>query len=153
MTTRHLTEVYEARDLFSAIGEDGQQDEFALSLIRAGQCLLRELQRHEREDELRLARSGMSERARISEVEADGHALLLGEDAGGARHFLGGKPVHAGAHLFVLSSIGWMAGRYEWSYGVDQPGRLYVPFPGAHESVALRIDSGMRLAWPEELGC
>lgn len=46
-----------------------------------------------------------------------GRQLRLGQDDGGRRYFLDGRPIHAGSGLELLLPSGqWVAGRFEWSY-------------------------------------
>jgi hypothetical protein len=62
--------------------------------------------------------------------------LILGRTEGGARHFLDGRPVHAGATLERLLDDGhWLQVRYEWSWQPDTS-------PTAH--VALGVPAGAR---------
>lgn len=43
--------------------------------------------------------------------------LILGRTDGGARHFLNGRPVHAGATLeLLLERAAWLPIRYEWNW-------------------------------------
>ncbi len=47
--------------------------------------------------------------------------LVLARDEGGRRHFLDGRPVHAGTTLELLCADGhWLRVRYQWS-GDDRP--------------------------------
>lgn len=78
-----------------------------------------------------------------------GDHLVLGEDGGGPRHFLVGRPVRAGAGLCLLTRYGWMAGRYEWSFG-DRPPRFCHALPHGQQ-VEMELPYGARLAWPEAL--
>lgn len=79
-----------------------------------------------------------------------GDHLVLGEYAGGRRHFLAGRPVRAGAGLCLLTRYGWMQGRYEWSYD-ERPPRFYHTLPHG-EQVEMELPYGARLAWPADLG-
>lgn len=98
--------------------------------------------------------------AKVAEAEARaakfiggdhrGDHLVLGEDAGGRRHFLAGRPVRAGAGLCLLTRYGWMQGRYEWSYD-ERPPRFYHTLPHG-ERVEMELPYGARLAWPADLG-
>lgn len=98
--------------------------------------------------------------AKLAEAEAraasfvggdhQGDCLVLGEDAGGQRHFLAGRPVRAGAGLCLLTRHGWMRGRYEWSFD-DRPPRFYLTLPHG-ERAELNLPNGARLAWPGDVG-
>lgn len=79
-----------------------------------------------------------------------GDRLVLGQDAGGRRHFLAGRPVRAGSGLCLLTRHGWIEGRYEWSFG-DRPPRLYHTLPHG-EQVEMELPPSARLAWPADLG-
>ncbi len=62
--------------------------------------------------------------------------LILANDAGGPRHFLDGRAVHAGATLELLLEDGrWLEVRYQWSW------HSLVP-PTAH--IALGVPAGTR---------
>jgi hypothetical protein len=65
MTAGERMDLSDARELFTATSEDDERDEFELALVRAGKCLLRELQRRDREVEYRLALNGMSSLAGV----------------------------------------------------------------------------------------
>lgn len=81
---------------------------------------------------------------------AQGSPLISGVDDGGRRDFVGGRPVHAGEALFLLTCAGWHPVRYE----SNSPGReavLYLPLPGVWQDVVIGIPRDARLAWPEEL--
>lgn len=78
--------------------------------------------------------------------------MWLGADGGGRRHFLGTKPVSAGTGLFLLTSQGWMPGRYEWDWQ-DEQGVFYFACPADRSSgveVSVPILEGMSLAWPAD---
>lgn len=84
--------------------------------------------------------------------------LILGSDAGGQRHFLDGRPVHAGTRLELLLDDGhWAPIRLEWSLNrPDEPDAylgLGVP-AGARElgeylPVKFTLPPGAILRWPE----
>lgn len=87
--------------------------------------------------------------AAFVENPVTGDRLIRGEDAGGARHFLAGRPVPAGTLLLLLTRHGWMRGRYEWSFN-DRPPRFYHVLPHG-DSVVMELPAYARLAWPEDL--
>ena len=61
--------------------------------------------------------------------------LIEASDAGGRRHFLDGRPVHAGMTLELLLPGGhWLAGRYEWSYVAGELPTLHVELGGTAEA-------------------
>ena len=52
--------------------------------------------------------------------------LILGRSDGGQRHYLDGRPVHAGDVLqLLLADDHWLPVRYEWSWD-DKPPRAYA---------------------------
>lgn len=71
--------------------------------------------------------------------------LELREDAGGPRHFLDGKPVHAGTGLeLMLEDENWLQGRFETSG--------HKPFfcfgvKGTAEEMSARLPEGAILRW------
>lgn len=82
----------------------------------------------------------------------EGHRLQEGRDDGGRRDYLGGRPVHAGQSLHLLTDLGWLAVRYE-SNMPNGPALLYFSLPGSgYEEVRIPVAACMRLAWPEEMG-
>lgn len=53
--------------------------------------------------------------------------LVLGDDGGGPRYFLAGRPVRAGAILeFDSEDEGWQSARFEWSHDLDEVPELYL---------------------------
>lgn len=87
-----------------------------------------------------------------------GHLSLNG-DGGGLRHFLNGKPVHAGERLELLLGDGrWIAGHYEWSFvGDDPPNFRFDLGDGATGSPDRELPEGILklpdeavLRWPSE---
>ena len=84
--------------------------------------------------------------------------LILGRSEGGARHFLDGRPIHAGARLeLLLPDERWLPIRYEWSWDPDKPPTghmaLGVPAKGAlpaiPPSVGFDLPPDAILRWPE----
>lgn len=82
-----------------------------------------------------------------------GH-LELTRDAGGLRHTLDGKAVHAGTTLEVQLEDGkWIEGRYEWNYEGDTLPRFHLglagepPGPPTDEG-ALKLPTWAILRWP-----
>ncbi len=62
--------------------------------------------------------------------------LVLGRDDGGQRHFLDGRPVHAGAMLELLLGDGhWLPVRYEWSWSHDAPPTAHAALGGPDGAV------------------
>ena len=64
--------------------------------------------------------------------------LILGRSDGGQRHFLDGRPVHAGAGLELFMPDGsWLPIRYEWSFSEQHPPRAYaaIGMPKAAEKI------------------
>ncbi|WP_192913073.1 hypothetical protein [Bacillus mesophilum] len=51
--------------------------------------------------------------------------IEVGPDGGGLRHFINGKPIHAGSLLEIKFGTGWIPGRYEWSFKTGDPIRLH----------------------------
>lgn len=122
--------------------------EIVRSLALAGESMAKKFSEQANE----LARM----RARLRTMEQAGdprgkyipEQLWEGMDGGGRRHFLGGRPIHAGMGIMLLTSQGWLGGRYEWHYG-DEP-LFYFGTPGSHLQVSVPIHKGMRLAWPTD---
>ena len=81
---------------------------------------------------------------------AQGSRLIGGVDGGGCRDFLGGRPVHAGESLYLLTCAGWHPVRYESNFPAGEA-VLYLPLPGVWQDVVIGIPCDARLAWPEEL--
>ncbi len=71
--------------------------------------------------------------------------LVLGEDGGGARYFLDGRPVHAGDLVEVCWSDVWHPVRFEWTGLLDDPVRFYV----ADRDVSGRLPAHVELRWPK----
>jgi len=83
--------------------------------------------------------------------------LIEAADAGGRRHFLDGRPVHAGTTLELLLADGhWMTGRYEWSFAAGEPPTLHVMLGGPAEAerqgelpvVSFTVPPRAVLRWP-----
>lgn len=83
--------------------------------------------------------------------------LVLGRDEGGARHFLNGRPVHAGSLLELLLAGGhWQPVTYEWSWQPEQPptATLTLAAPpaaeglGEHPTATFALPSTAILRWP-----
>ena len=82
--------------------------------------------------------------------------LILGRSDGRQRHYLDGRPVHAGAALQLLLADGhWLPVRYEWSWD-DTPPRAYAtlgaPAEAArqdlHPLVEFTLPPRAILRWP-----
>lgn len=83
--------------------------------------------------------------------------LIEASDAGGRRHFLDGRAVHAGTTLELLLPDGnWLRGRYEWSYTAGDPPTLHVALGGPAEAerqhelpvVSFPLPARAVLRWP-----
>lgn len=93
-------------------------------------------------------------------VEPDpGSVLVLGTDAGGPRHFLAGRPVHAGTFLELrLPDDRWVVVRYEWNWDPSVRPRAYVALGGRGEAlgyapvVEFSLPEKAELRWPAEPG-
>lgn len=82
------------------------------------------------------------------------------EAASGLRHYLAGRPVHAGDALeLLLPGERWIAGRYEWTFTADRQPMFYFPAGGAWEQagrdavapvVSASLPAGAVLRWPED---
>lgn len=67
-----------------------------------------------------------------------GSSLRLEREDSGPRHYLEGRPVHAGTTLELALAWGsvqsaatdpdpvWLRGRYEWSFRPDDPPRFHI---------------------------
>lgn len=94
--------------------------------------------------------------APIVDPDAD-HVLLLAEDDGGRRHFLAGRPVHAGDLLELrLMDDRWIPVRYEWSWLAADPPRGYMALGGRGEHigwdpgvVSFKLPERAELRWPQ----
>jgi hypothetical protein len=82
--------------------------------------------------------------------------LILGRSDGGPRHYLDGKPVHAGDTLELLTdSEDWLPVRYEWDWNVEHAPRAYfnlglpAPARGVTEppDVSVALPSTAILRW------
>ena len=71
--------------------------------------------------------------------------MKLKREESGLRHYLDGKPVHAGTQLeyFDIETGKWETGRYEWSFSQVLPPYLVVT------SGAVVITIRTRLRWPK----
>jgi len=66
--------------------------------------------------------------------------LILGRSEGGQRHYLDGRPVHAGDTLELLLDDGcWLRVRYEWSWQPDVA-------PTAHIALGLPASARKQLS-------
>jgi hypothetical protein len=91
-------------------------------------------------------------------VEPDPDRLLvLSTDLGGMRHFLAGRPVHAGTvlEMRLLDDV-WVRVRYEWSWSAAVPPRGYLALGGRGEdlgytpgSVCFPLPETAELRWPD----
>lgn len=83
--------------------------------------------------------------------------LVLREESGGLRHYLGGQGVHAGDILeLLLEKDAWIAGRYEWSYQMNKRPAFYICLGGNWErddrkdpiQVPIALPENATLRWP-----
>jgi hypothetical protein len=119
------------------------------NLIMMGMTMRRENERLNRELERRTAQVAHLSRGA---PPTGGASLELGRSPGGARHFLGGRSVSAGAHLYLLTTVGWMSGTYEWNFTPEDAPSLYFRLPGCGDRRAsLKLPPGAILAWPDEM--
>lgn len=80
----------------------------------------------------------------------DGGRLELVRESSGLRHFLAGKPVHAGDGLELqLESGAWVVGRYEWSFREGTRPLLYVGIAGGGV-ISFEIPEAALMRWPSE---
>ena len=143
-----LMSVDDALNVVRCASSDDQID--VAEIIAAGLALAAHVTALARELERHRARS-IDHRATQRGPQAPGHELHQAIEVGGMRHFLHGEPVHAGQGLHLLTFVGWLAGRYEWSF---RPGTLplfFFSLPGVGEESCIRIPSAARLAWPTEV--
>jgi len=70
--------------------------------------------------------------------------LNLIRESGGLRHYLAGRPVHAGSILEVRGLYGpWKGARYEWTFRESE--RPYLVMPEGTRD----ITPADELRWPE----
>jgi hypothetical protein len=134
-----------ANVISECIATDAERDLRELAV--AARRLVRELGDQARELERERARRRSAAGKETSLVY--GKSLQQGADSGGWREYLAGRPVHAGDTLFLLTSLGWHAVRYE----SDAPRRnsfLYLSLPGVREELAITVPREARFAWPDE---
>lgn len=127
-------------------GADTDLREVALAARR----LVREVQ--EQADELERERARARRRSGAPRVAylTDRTPLEDGMAGGGWRQFLGGRPVHAGDVLYLLTSFGWHVVRHE-SNVPQKRACLYLSLPGVRDEVVVPVPREARFAWPEEL--
>jgi hypothetical protein len=70
--------------------------------------------------------------------------LELTRESSGLRHYLAGRPVHAGSFLRMKIDGEWVAVRYEWVFRSDQPA-----FAVLEDDSAVAIRDDHELCWPE----
>jgi hypothetical protein len=117
-------------------------------LALAARRLVREVQ--EQADELERERARRRSVAPRAGPLIDGGPLEDRIDAGGWREFLAGRPIHAGDTLYLLTTLGWLAVRYE-SHVPQKRAFLYLSLPGVRDEVVVPVPREARFAWPEEL--
>lgn len=120
-------------------------------VLAAALTLKKELESVSRK--LEWARASM--RCMFDKHQTPGAVLRLGEDAGGLRHFLDGKPVSAGAVLYLLTNEGWLGGRYEWEFTETARATFTFYIPGARSAwggqVTIVLPPHALLAFPSDL--
>lgn len=151
MNTRELMDPAEARNVLLNAGSEDLARVDVRSVIIAGLSLDQEIRRMTSELESLRARTRSIGSANGFAAQVEGHSLVEGRDAGGLRHYLAERPVHAGDMLYLLTQLGWMPARYEWGYRTGTQCKLYVRLPGVHDAVAIHVLHGARLAWPDEI--
>ncbi|WP_244944322.1 hypothetical protein [Paenibacillus polymyxa] len=70
--------------------------------------------------------------------------ITLGHEGSGngLRHFVAGKPIHAGSYIEIKFGDGWIPGRYEWSFEMDSPIRIHSSrheWISIHEGQLVRV--------------
>ena len=121
------------------------------SLVRAGETLLRESERLAKELEYSEASVQQAGKTTGRQV-ARGGELELGRDSGGLRHYLNGRSVSAGSRLHLLTHIGWLPGRYEWTFNPEHTPTFHLALPGCgSHQVSVCLPQGARLAWDDEV--
>lgn len=111
--------------------DDGEVRELAVAARR--------LARKVEEQSLELERERARRKGRGSPPAGvlDGAPLIDGQDYGGRRDFLAGRPVHAGEGLLLLTCAGWHPVRYESNVAGGEP-VLYLPLPGVWQGGGVR---------------
>jgi hypothetical protein len=80
-----------------------------------------------------------------------GDRLELVRDPSGLRHYLAGKPVHAGYGLELQLEGGvWIGGRYEWNFQGEKPPLFYFGLADVAEELVIALPSMALLRWPSE---
>lgn len=76
--------------------------------------------------------------------------LVLRREVGGLRHYLDGKPVHAGTGLLLeLEGGAVVPGRYEWSFEKEERPAFYIETAGGGEA-CIWLPESAPLRWPTE---
>lgn len=125
-------------------GADTEVRQLAVAAKRLAEHVLEQARELERERARRRGMSGPERRL------VDGQCLEAGEDGGGRRDFLAGRPVHAGEGLYLLTCLGWHPVRYE-SNMPRATSLLYLPLPGVVDEAVFTPPHAARFAWPDEL--
>jgi hypothetical protein len=73
--------------------------------------------------------------------------LELRRESGDFRHYLAGKPIHAGQILEIKTELGWLLVRYEWSYVADKLPVFIALNPGDEESDLRIYSANPQLRW------
>ena len=78
--------------------------------------------------------------------------LELGEDSGGPRYFLDGRPVHAGAILeLLLPGELWLPVRFEWTGCASDPPVFFLSLAETNEQARVRLPRGAALRWAKRI--
>lgn len=84
-------------------------------------------------------------------ITVTAHLVLKRNDAGEARHFLGGKLVVEGTELEVMLPNGtWLRGRYAWSLKEGELPVLRLPISENLPTTGLDADQQTEVALPDE---
>lgn len=78
----------------------------------------------------------------------DGTRLELVREPSGLRHFLAGKPVHAGHVLELQLEEAWVRGRYEWSFREGTLPLFYLGLASGTGVVSFNLPESALLRWP-----
>jgi hypothetical protein len=125
----------------------GDANEDVRELATAARQLVRHIT--EQSSELERERARRRSLARGDVRVPDGNPLKEGIDAGASR-LPGGRPVHAGEPLLLLTCKGWHPVRYESNFPAIEP-VLYLPLPGVRQDVVIAVP--VMPAWPGRRTC
>lgn len=81
-------------------------------------------------------------------MDRDGEELELRQEEGGLRHYLLGKPLHAGASVELLLEDGtWLPGRYEWSFRKEALPMFYLYLSGKDSTISVSMTVPQGAIW------